>query len=159
MWMNNLLKVITRRKVSPPGFEPATYRSRSRHANHSATASQGNNISTRACALARPSVVPSPRCPNIDYTFRYCSNTQFFFTFYFLLNRNYRPTCPLFLNPVWTWTTLNTLNLFGTWVCVSLNCRRKYWCHISGLIPCDYHKVYFFHFIVVYNCFYCISLD
>jgi len=33
------------------------------------------------------------------------------------------------------------------------------WCHISGFIPCDYHRVCIFYFIVFYNCFYCISLQ
>jgi len=37
MRVNNLLKVITRRKSAPPGFVPATYRSRNRQANYSAT--------------------------------------------------------------------------------------------------------------------------
>jgi len=38
---SRLLRVET---VSPPGFEPATYRSRSQHANHSATAPGGLRI-------------------------------------------------------------------------------------------------------------------
>jgi len=38
MWVNNLLRLLRVEKVSQPGFEPVTYRSRSRHANHSAAA-------------------------------------------------------------------------------------------------------------------------
>jgi len=40
MWVNNLLKVslLHVEKVAPPGFEPATHRSRYRQANHSANA-------------------------------------------------------------------------------------------------------------------------
>jgi len=33
------------------------------------------------------------------------------------------------------------------------------WCHNSGIIPCDYHRVCIFYFILFYNCFYCITLE
>jgi len=92
MRVNNLLKVITSRKVASPGFEPATYRSRNRYANHSATAPHNcffALVGFDRCGIAlrtvcRPSVSPAWPGPAGQF-----GRTNWFHEIYIFINVTY----------------------------------------------------------------------
>jgi len=57
MWVNNLLKVIMLQKVVVLGSEPVTYRSRNRHADHSAIVPHSLTVHKCPCRLCRHCVL------------------------------------------------------------------------------------------------------
>jgi len=69
-------------KVSLPGFEPATYRSRSRHANHSATAP--HFISH---------YLDRPKFPNVSYTINFCIKQKLVFVKLWIYRSTYCIFC------------------------------------------------------------------